>query len=80
MLFSARSLIYICLALLLAVGPPVVAPQPVQANILTKLLEGLDSAGRTGARVARSVDELAAAALRAQMELTGNMPVPLMRR
>jgi hypothetical protein len=78
MLFGAHPLICTCLALLLAVDPALVAPKPVQANILTKLLEGLDGAGRAGGRAARSADELLAAAVRAQMELPGTAGVSVL--
>src|SRR4051794_17569079 len=78
MLFGARPLICTCLALLLALDSAVLALKPAQANVLTKLLEGLDSAGRAGGYAARSADDLAAAALRAQLELTGTAGVSVL--
>src|SRR5215207_6194906 len=77
-LSGARPLICTCLSLLLALDSAIVAPKPAQANILTKLLERLDGAGRAGGRAARSADDLAAEALRAQLELTGTAAVSVL--
>ncbi|MBI2736959.1 MAG: hypothetical protein HYX38_10490 [Rhodospirillales bacterium] len=66
MAFSIRSPIWACLAFALAACLVAVAPQTAQANVLTKLLGGIDDVGRAGARgAARTAEEAALAAARA---------------